>query len=113
VLPVSFRAVAVWLALAVLLLVLIVAIAFAAIRGFQLYRDVRRGGSTFSAEMGRISDVSLQIEHQLANAEAASGRLQGATARLATSRAQLDVQLGALQEARAQLRRTFWFIPGI
>ena len=60
-----------------------------------------------------LDDVSLQIEHQMANAEAATGRLRNATARLATSRAQLDVQIGALQEARTQLRRLFWFVPGI
>jgi hypothetical protein len=103
----------VWLALCVLLVAIISGVAFAAIRGFQLYRDVKRGGSTFAAEMGRLSDASLRIEHQMANAEAATGRLRGATARLASSRAQLDVQLGALQEARAELRRVFWFVPGI
>ena len=103
----------VWLALGVLLVAIVGGIAFASIRGLQLYRNVKRGGSTLATEMGRISDVSLQIEHQMANAEAASGRLQGATARLATSRAQLDVQLGALREARAQLRRLLWFVPGI
>ena len=100
----------VWFALAVLLVAIVGGIAFAAIRGFQLYRDAKRGNSALSAEMGRISEVSLQIERQMANAEAASGRLHDATGRLATSRAQLDVQLGALQEARAQLGRTFWFM---
>ncbi len=104
---------AAWIALGVLLVAVVGGIAYAAVRGFQLYRDVKRGGSAFSAEMERISDVSLQIEHQMANAEAATGRLQGATGRLATSRARLDIQLAALREARAQVRRAFWFVPGI
>ena len=104
---------AAWIALGVLLVAVVGGIAYATVRGFQLYHDVKRGGSALSAEMERISDVSLQIEHQMANAEAATGRLQGATGRLATSRAKLDIQLAALQEARAQVRRAFWFVPGI
>ena len=63
--------------------------------------------------MGRISDVSLQIERQMANAEAATGRLQGASGRLAVSRAQLAVQLAAVREARTQMRRLLWFVPGV
>ena len=103
----------VWIALGVLLVAIVGATAYAVVRGFQLYRDLKRGGSAFSAEMGRISDVSLRVERQMVNAEAATGRLQGATGRLAASRAKLDVQLAALQEARTQVRRLFWFVPGV
>jgi hypothetical protein len=39
--------------------------------------------------------------------------LTAATNRLSTSRSQLDVQLAAVREARAQVRRTFWFVPGL
>ena len=62
--------------------------------------------------MERISEVTLPIERQSAKAAAAAERLQGATGRLALSRARLDVQLAAVREAQAQLRRTFWFVPG-
>ncbi len=101
-----------WIALGVLAVAIVVGIAYAVIRGFQLWRDVKRSSSRFSAEADRISEVSLQIERQMAAAEAAASRLQIATGRLATSRAQLDVQLAALREARAQVRRVFWFVPG-
>ena len=103
----------VWIALGLLLVAVVGGIAYAAIRGFQLYRDLKRGSSAFSSELGRISGASLQIERQMANAQAATKRLHGATGRLATSRAQLDVQLAALREARAQVRRVFWFVPGV
>ena len=63
--------------------------------------------------MERVSTGTARIERHLANAEAAAGRLKDATARLAVSRAQLDVQLAAVREARAQVRRVFWFVPGV
>jgi hypothetical protein len=105
--------VAFWIALAVLFVAIIGGIAFVVVRGIALWRDVKHTGSAFGAEVERISVVSAQIERHMAAAEAATGRLQVATGRLATSRAQLDVQLAAVREARAQVRRTFWFVPGI
>ena len=83
------------------------------VRGLQLWRNVKRSGATISAEMERVSDGSLRIDHHLANAEAAQVRLRAATGRLATSRAKLELQLAAVQEARAQVRQVFWFVPGI
>ena len=103
----------IWIALAVLLVAVVGGIAYATVRGFQLYRNAKRSGSAFTSEMDRISTVTLQVEHQMAKAEAATGRLNAATGRLATSRAQLDVQLAAVREARTQVRRVFWFVPGI
>ena len=103
----------IWIALVVLLVAVVGGITYAAVRGFQLYRNAKRSGSVLTSEMDRISTVTLQIEHQMANEEAATGRLNDATGRLATSRAQLDVQLAAVREARTQVRRVFWFVPGI
>ena len=102
-----------WIALAVLLVAVVVGIAYCVVRGLQLYRNAKRASARITAEMERISAVTLQIERQSAKAAAAVERLQGATGRLAVSRARLDVQLAAVREARAQLRRTFWFVPGI
>ena len=102
-----------WIALAVLLVAVVGGLAYAAVRGFQLYRNAKRSSAAFSSEMDRISRVSEQIEHHTAAAEAAAGRLKVASGRLATSRAQLDVQLAAVREARAQVRRVFWFVPGV
>ena len=102
-----------WIALAVLLVAVVGGIAYASVRGFQLYRNAKRSGAVFTSEMDRINEVSLQIERQLAKSEAATERLQSATGRLSSSRARLDVQLAAVREARAQVRRVFWFVPGI
>ncbi len=101
-----------WIALGLLLLV-VVGIAYAAIRGWQLYRTAKRSGAVITAEMDRISVLTLEIERQMAKAEAATVRLNAATGRLAISRAQLDVQLAAVRQARAQVRRVFWFVPGV
>jgi hypothetical protein len=103
----------IWIALALLLVAVVVGIAYASLRGFQLYRTAKRSGATITAEMDRISAVTLEIEGQMAKAEAATARLNAATARLATSRAQLDVQLAAIRQARVQVRRVFWFVPGV
>jgi len=43
-------------------------------------------------------------------ANAASLRLREATGRFSVSRARLDVQLQAVQEARYTVRRLFWFL---
>lgn len=102
-----------WIALGILLIAVVAGIAYAAIRGWQLYRLAKSTGATITSEMDRISAVTLEIERQMAKAEAATARLNAASGRLATSRAQLDVQLDAVRQARAQVRRVFWFVPGI
>jgi chromosome segregation ATPase len=102
-----------WVALGILLIAVIAGIAYAAIRGWQVYRTAKSTGASITSEMDRISAVTLEIEQQMAKAEAATARLNAATGRLTTSRAQLDVQLAAVREARAQVRRVFWFVPGI
>jgi len=101
-----------WIALGILLVAVVGGIAYAATRGWQLYRTAKRSGAVITSEMDRISAVTLEIEGQMANAEAATARLNAATGRLASSRAQLDVQLAAVRQARAQVRRVFWFVPG-
>ncbi len=104
---------AVWIAVIVLLASLAGGIAYAVIRGLQLKRDIKRSGAAIMAETDRISEVSAQIERHTAAAAAAAERLQQATGRLAASRAKLDVQRAAIREARLQVRRVFWFVPGI
>ena len=102
-----------WIALAVLFVAVAGGIAYAAVRGLALWRDAKRTNSVLTAEMERINEVSLQIERHMGEAAAATERLQAATGRLAESRARLEVQLAAVREARAQMRRVFWFVPGI
>ena len=102
-----------WIALAVLVVAVVGGIAYAAIRGWQLYRTAKRSGAAITSEMDRITAVTLEIERQMAKAEAATARLNAATGRLAISRARLDAQLAAVRQARAQVRRVFWFVPGV
>ncbi len=102
-----------WIALAVLVVAVVGGIAYAAVRGFQLYRNAKQTGAKVSSELDRISRVSAQIERHSAAAEAAAGRLKDASGRLAASRARLDIQLAAVRQARAQVRRVFWFVPGL
>lgn len=102
-----------WIALTVLLLAVVGGIAFVVVGGLRLWRDMKRASALLGGEVDRISESSRQIEVHLAQADAASARLTAATGRLSTSRSQLDVQLAAVREARAQVRRTFWFVPGL
>jgi hypothetical protein len=105
--------VAFWIALAVLLAGVIGGIAYVVVRGIALWRQVKRTGGAFGDEAGRISEVSAQIQGHLDRASVSSGKLAEASQRLAVSRARLDVQLGAVREARHTVRRVLWFLPGV
>jgi len=103
----------IWATAAILAICVVGGIAYAAVRGFQLYREAKRVGGAFGIEMEHVNTTTAQIEAHLRKADEARARLQESTDRLAVSRARLNVQLAAVREARAQVRRVFWFIPGI
>ena len=105
--------VAFWIALAVLLVGILGGIAYAVVRGLALWRQVKRANRTFGAETARIAEASAEIQEHLDRAGASSALLTEATARLAVSRAKLDVQLEAIREARQTVRRVLWFVPGV
>jgi F0F1-type ATP synthase membrane subunit b/b' len=90
-----------WLALAAWLVLTVAGIAFAVVRAVALWRAFKRAGGALRSRVEAISRSAEQIETHLANAEAASGRLHAAGRRLGRSRAELDVLLGAVREARA------------
>jgi hypothetical protein len=90
-----------WLALAGWGVLTVAGIAFAVVRGIGLWRTTKRAGSALGARVEAIARSAERIETHLANAQAATGRLQAATGRLARSRAELDVLLAAIREARA------------
>lgn len=102
-----------WLALVLLVVAVVAGLVYAAVRGWQLYRRARLTGALFTARLDAISATVASIDRHTAAAEASTRRLADASARLGRSRARLDVQLAALREARGQLRRVFWFVPGI
>jgi hypothetical protein len=102
-----------WVALGVLIVAVVAGLVFAVVRGWQLYRNARRTGGLFTARLDAISATTASIDRHTAAAEASARRLADANARLGRSRARLDVQLAALREARGQIRRVFWFVPGV
>ena len=102
-----------WIALAILLVAVVAGIAYAAVRGYQLWRDGKRVSVTFGTQMDRINAGTLEIERRMAEADASVRRLTEATERLTVSRARLEIQFAAVREARAQVRRVFWFVPGV
>ena len=104
--------VVVWIALALLAVGVVAGIVYAVVRGLALWRLIKRTGSSFSAESERIAETSVQMQVHLDRASASGARLAGATERLATSRARLEVQLQAVSEARHTMRRLLWFLPG-
>ena len=102
----------IWIALLVFATTLALGLAVAAYRGVCAWRGLKRTGRTLSAELERISSAAAEIEGQLARADASARQLAEAQERLRAARAKLDVQRSALREARWQLARTFWFVPG-
>jgi hypothetical protein len=105
--------VVIWIAIAVLVAGVVVGLVDAVVRGIRTWRQMKRTGARFTAELDRISRAAAEIDGQLARAAAAGERLTEAQARLRVSRARLDVQLAAVREARHELARTFWFVPGL
>jgi hypothetical protein len=90
-----------WLALAAWLLLTLAGITFAVVRAIALWRGFKRTGALFGSELDEITRSAARIETHLERAQAAGGRLQAAAERLGRSRAQLEVLLGAVREARA------------
>ena len=101
-----------WIALALLLIGVVGGLVYAVMRGIALWRHIKRTGRGFSAESARIADVSAEMQVHMDRAEASQARLGDAAARLAASRARLEVQLQAVREARHTVKRLLWFLPG-
>jgi hypothetical protein len=102
----------VWIALAFYLAGLVAGLVYVVFRGLALWRQVKRTGGAFGAESARIAEAAEQIQEHLDRGGASSARLGTVSARLALSRARLDVQLQAIREARHTVRRLLWFLPG-
>jgi hypothetical protein len=83
----------------------------AIIRGLELFRQGKRASRAFGDELALFEERSARTEQLLAEADRARSDLQAATERLRRSRAQLDVLLGSIETAR---ERTAWlrvFLP--
>lgn len=83
----------------------------AVLRGVELWRQARRTGRSFSAELDAFEERAVRTERVLAEAEQSSVALQAAHERLTISLARLQVLRAALD---ANQRRTRWlrvFLP--
>jgi hypothetical protein len=81
------------------------------VRAVALWRQGKRTGSAFGAELELFEERSARTERLLGEADRANQDLQAATERLRRSRAQLNVLLASLETAQ---RRTRWlraFLP--
>jgi hypothetical protein len=87
------------------LAVAVVAIVFVSLQGLGLWRQAKRTGGKFSAELSSFEERAAQAERLLAEADRSSQDLDAAVARLRVSRARLDVLLSSLEAAQ---RRTRW-----
>jgi hypothetical protein len=96
--------------LAALALVL-AATVFAVVRGIGLWRQAKRTGGAFSAELTLFEQRSARAERLLAETDRSSRELGLALERLRMSRARLQVLVDALDRAQ---RRVHWlraFVP--
>jgi hypothetical protein len=100
-----------WLLLALPgLLALVAAAAFAGIRFVRLLRDADAAGGALGESLERIAAGADRAAGRAEGLAPAGARLERALARLAVSRARLDVLLHAYADARAALA-SLVFIP--
>ncbi|HET8743039.1 MAG TPA: hypothetical protein VFM41_10485 [Gaiella sp.] len=102
-----------WIALAVLVAGVVGGLVYAVMRGISFWRQLKRTKRGLTDEAERIQRTTEEIQVQLDRAGESSALLGEAAARLAVSRAKLEVQLRAVREARHTVRRVLWFLPGI
>jgi hypothetical protein len=87
------------------------AIVYAVVRGIALWRDAKRTGGAFTAELASFEERAARAEHLLAEAESSSRDLDAALTRLRVSRARLDVLLGSLEAAQRRMRWLRALVP--
>jgi hypothetical protein len=93
-----------WSFLTALMLVA-AALVFLVVRVVSLWRQAKRTGRAFAAELASFEERSARTERVLAEAERASTELQAALERLRVSRARLEVLRRSLEQS---VGRTRW-----
>jgi hypothetical protein len=93
------------------LALVVVATAFVAVRAIGLWRQIKRTGGAFTAELSLFDERSARTERLLAEADRSSRELEIAFARLRLSRARLQVLLDALERAQERVRWLRVFLP--
>lgn len=95
----------VWLALALSVVAVIVGLVFTTLRGIELFRSVRTLGGAVGPELTRIEHSSAEIEGHLEAAARSGEALTASLERLRRSRAELNVLLEAVADAKGSLDR--------
>jgi biopolymer transport protein ExbB/TolQ len=98
-------------ALLVGLVAVVAAAVFCVVRGLALWRQIKRTGRSFGAEMTAFEERTARTETLLAQADHRSDELDAALERLRTSRARLQVLRDALESAKARVRWFRAFLP--
>ena len=101
----------VWLALAVSVAAVATTATMTTLRGIELFRAFRGLGAGVGSELASIERKTREIEGHLAAASRSGEALSAEAARLAVSRARLNVLLAALADARAALGRVTGVVP--
>jgi hypothetical protein len=96
----------------VALVLCLAATVFLSVRGLALYRQVKRTSKALSGPLASFEAKAAEVDRHLDAFEASSRELERARARLARSRAQLQVLLDAVERAKARTRWLRAFLPG-
>jgi hypothetical protein len=100
-----------WLALAVAIVVTVASVAYAAVKGLELFRGVRRLLRQTGEELDALERATGAIESHLEAASASGVALGASMTRLHASRARLNVLTTALEDVRASVRRLTGVYP--
>jgi hypothetical protein len=93
------------------LALVVAATAFVVVRGVGLWRQLKRTGGAFTAELSLFDERAARTERLLAEADRSSRELENALERLRLSRARLQVLLDALERAQERVRWLRVFLP--
>jgi hypothetical protein len=80
------------------------ALAFLVVRVVSFWRQAKRTGRAFGAELASFEERTARTERVLAEAERASAEFEAALERLRVSRARLDVLRRSLEQSAARTR---------
>lgn len=97
--------------LLVALVLFLAAATLTTVRGVGLWRDAKRSGGAFEAELAAFEERTARTEELLAKAQTSSRDLEAALARLRVSQARLHVLRSALDGSRAKVRWLRAFLP--
>ena len=100
-----------WLVLALALLVTVAAIAYAALKGLELYRAAKALLRATGDELARIERSTGQVERHLQAAATSGTALSASLGRLQASRSRLAVLSSAVADVRASVGRITGVVP--